>query len=68
MPCPNWIVKLPGQPLLLQDSVSVSFPTQSVPLFRAGWVIVLFLSCVPPPHVTEQVSHALHVPQTQSTR
>ena len=58
---------LPGQPLVLQFCVSVSFPIQSVPLNKAGCVIVRFLSWVPPPHVTEQVSHALHTPQVQLT-
>ena len=58
---------LPGQPLVLQFCVSVSFPIQSVPLNKGGCVIVRFLSWVPPPHVTEQVSHALHTPQVQLT-
>ena len=57
---------IPGQPLLLQGCVSRSFPVHSLPPNNAC-VFARFLSCVPPPQVTEQVSHALHAPHEQFT-
>ena len=58
---------IPGQQLELHVWASMSLPTQSAPLLRAGCWIVLLLSWVPPPQVAVQVSHALHEPQTQLT-
>ena len=49
-----------------QGCVSVSFPAQSVPPCWAA-TFVLFLSWVPLPQFTEQVSHVPHVCQVQST-
>ena len=58
---------LPGQPLLLQDWVSWFCPAHSWPPNNEYWVIILFLSSVPPPHVTEQASQALHWLHVQFT-
>ena len=58
---------IPGQPLLLQVCCSLSSPVHSLPPNNACCVIDLFLPCVPPPQVTEQVSHALHWPHVQCT-
>ena len=62
----DWNLNLPGQGKSLQGCVPFSFPTQSAPPCWAA-ALVLFLSWVPPPQLTEQVSHAPHVCQVQST-
>ena len=61
------MLTIPGQPLLLQVCCSWSSPEHSLPPYKACCVIDLFLPCVPPPHVTEHVSHALHWPHVQFT-
>ena len=58
---------LPGQPLLLQDCVSWLSPVHSLPPNNATWSILLCLSCVPPPQVTEHVSHELQCTHVQFT-
>ena len=62
----NKIYTLPGQGLALQVWFSVSSPTQSAPPCWAAF-FVLSLSWVAPPQVTEQVAHAFHEFQEQST-
>ena len=60
--------ELPGQGILpLQVRVSVSFPVQLAPPYKAG-TFVLILSWVPPLQVAEQVSHVPHSFRVQLTR
>ena len=49
----------------MQFIISVSFPLQSVPYGHV--IMVLFLSLVPIPHVTEHAVQAFHESQEQST-
>ena len=58
---------LPGHASVLHSCMTVAFPAHSAPPCWAGTAIVLFLSSVPPPQVTEQVAHSLHVDHSQST-
>ena len=61
-------ISLPGQPLLLHDRDSLLFLVHSLPTREDCWVISLFLSWVPLPHVTEQSSHSPHCPHEQLSK
>jgi hypothetical protein len=57
-----------GQLKVLQSCLSLVCPTQSAPRYwGAGFVHVRVLSCVPPAHVTVQLSQAVHVVNPPST-
>ena len=58
---------IPGQGLLLHDSVNVSFPTQSTPSFSATWLIFLWIVRFPTPQDLEQSVQVSQSDHSQST-
>ena len=58
---------IPGQGLLLHDSISVSFPTQSSPSFSATWPIFLRVVRFPTPQDLEQSVQVSQFDHSQST-
>ena len=62
------LISVPGHGLLLQDWVSLLFPTQSAPPPDGGGLLQVRLRiCCPPPHVTLQASQTPQSDQPPST-